>query len=84
MKTIRSVLRRMLGMHALAWRIYLLSLQLSCAILLASLLLYTGVLGSGGLQAQRLAAALYELPEALLLIGTLFSVCIEDAYKRRS
>lgn len=82
MKTMKAVVSRMLGMCPLAWRLFLVSLQLSCALLLCSLLLYTGVLpaSDGG----RLAAALYELPEALLLIGLLASVCIEDVCSRRS
>ena len=84
MKTIRSVCRRMLGMNALAWRFFLLSLQLSCLLLLGSLLLYTGVLGAATPQTRQLATALYELPEAVLLIGTLVSVCIEDVFSRRS
>ena len=82
MKTMKLIVHRMLGMCPLAWRLFLVSLQLSCALLLCALLLYTGVLpaADGG----KLAAALYELPEALLLIGLLVSVCVEDAASRRS
>lgn len=82
MKTMKLIVHRMLGMCPIAWRFFLLSLQLSCALLLVSAMLQLGVLPSpdGG----KLAAALYELPQALLLIGLLLSVCIEDVVSRRS
>ena len=82
MKTLDAVYQRMLDMSAPAWRIFLLSLQLSCALLLGSLLLYIGVLPDT--QSGQLADALFELPQAVLLIGLLVSVCIEDVYSRRS
>lgn len=72
----------MLDMCPLAWRLFLSSLQLSCALLLCSLLLHVGILQSA--DGDRLAAAFYELPQALLLIGLLSSVCIEDVSSRRS
>ena len=78
----KSVVVRMLDMCPLAWRLFLSSLQLSCALLLCSLLLQLGVLQSS--DGGQLAAALYELPQALLLIGLLSSVCVEDVSSRRS
>ncbi len=84
MKTIRAVVRRMLSMHALAWRFFMLSLQLSCALLFFSLLIFVGVFGEPAVHTQQLAAALYELPEAILLIGLLISVCVEDVCSRNS
>ena len=84
MNTIKAVYRRMLGMCPAAWRIFLVSLQLSCALLFASLLLHTGVFAAGDHAAKQLAAALYELPQSVLLIGLLVSVCLEDICSRRS
>lgn len=82
MKTMKSVLHRMLAMCPAAWRVYLFSLQLSCALLLLSLMLYTGVLPEPG--GSHLAAAFYELPQAVLLIGLIGSVCVEDVCSRSS
>lgn len=82
MKTMKLIVNRMLGMCAPAWRLFLISLRLSCALLLCSLLLYTGVLPEPG--SSHLAAALYELPQAILLLGLLGSVCVEDVCSRRS
>ena len=88
MKTMKLIVHRMLGMCPIAWRLFLLSLQLSCALLLVSAMLQLGVLPSpdGGQSSDggQLAAALYELPQALLLVGLLLSVCIEDVVSRRS
>ena len=72
----------MLDMCPAAWRVFLLSLQLSCVMLILSLMLYTGVLPEPG--GTRLAAALYEMPQAVLLIGLLVSVCLEDVSRRSS
>ncbi len=81
MKTIKSVASRMTQMCRPAWIVFLSSLQLCCLLLTASLLLYAGLFPDAP---RSLAAALYELPEAILLIGVLISVCIEDAYRGRS
>lgn len=82
MKTIKAVYHRMLSMCPSAWRIFLSSLQLSCLLLLGSLLIHTGIVTPP--DSSRLAAALFELPEAILLIGLLGSVCLEDFYSRSS
>ena len=49
---------------------------------LFSLLIHAGILAPTG--ALQLADALYEIPEAILLIGLLGSVCVEDLYTKRS
>ena len=82
MRTLKKIVHRMLGMCPAAWRLFLLSIQASCALLLVSLMLLLGVLPSS--DGGRLAAALYELPQALLLIGLLSSVCVEDVVRRNS
>ena len=75
---LKKVLRRMGGMSAPAWYIFRISTQL-CLFLLAS-----GVLLTTGSPAQRrLAGALYECSEAVLLIGTLGSAAAEDRLGRR-
>ena len=81
MKTIKLVGARMTQMCAPAWAFFIGSLRISCALLTASLLIHTGLLTD---PTSHAAAVLYELPEAVLLIGLLVSVCIEDAYKGRS
>ena len=69
----------MLQMCPAAWYIFIRTIQLSCLLLFVSLILlmeYSENPDSHTL--YRLAMALYELPQALLIISMIGSVCIED------
>lgn len=75
----KLIVERMLQMCPAAWYIFIRTLQLSCLLLFLSLVLlmeYSENPGSHTL--YRLAIALYELPQALLIISMIGSVCIED------
>lgn len=81
MLKIKLIIERMLQMCPAAWYIFIRTLQLSCLLLFLSMVLlleYTGNSGSHTL--YRLAMALYELPQALLIISMIGSVCIEDLH----
>lgn len=76
---IKLIVNRMLQMCPAAWYIFIRTLQLSCLLLFLSLVLlieYTG--NAGGHSLYKLAMALYELPQALLIISMIGSVCVED------
>ena len=75
------VLHRMLSMCPLAWYIFIRSLQLCCLLLICSfaLLLEWGGSMYENYALYRLAVALNETGQALLLISVLLSVVIEDA-----
>ena len=81
----KKTVRRMLEMCPAAWYIFISSLKLTAFVLLGAFFL---LLASGGSLAEgytqyMTAMSLYEIGEALLLIGVLFSVFIEDAYSSR-
>lgn len=81
----RKTFRCMLGMCPAAWYIFISSVKLTAYVLLCAFFL---LLASGGSMAEgytqyMTAMSLYEIGEALLLIGVLFSVFIEDAYRSR-
>ena len=76
-----KILRRMLSMCPDAWYIFIRSIQLTAFILLCS---FTLLLDCGGDMVHKhrmymTAICLFETGAALLLIGALFSVLIEDA-----
>ena len=77
---IRKALRGMLGMCPWAWYIFLRCIQLCCFLLLGALVLLIGwdgqTLERGAL--LNTAAALNETAQAVLLLGVLLSVLIED------
>ncbi len=75
---IKKIIRRMLAMHPAAWYIFINSIKLSCAILAVSVLLFAA--GSEPYQDSLISAAiaLSELPQAILLLAVIVSVCIED------
>lgn len=77
---LRAIIVRMLNMCPLAWYIFKRSLQLSVFLLLCALAL---LVEWGGSILERYdlymtAAALTETTQAVLLIGVIASVCIED------
>lgn len=83
---LKQTVKRMLGMCPAAWYIFISSIKLTAFLLLCAFLLLLGWDGSmaEGYEQYMTAMSLYEIGEALLLIGAIFSVCIEDAYMRRS
>ena len=85
MKT-KKTIRRMLAMCPDAWYIFITSVKLTAFVLLCSFVLLLGWNGSMAEDGYRLymtAMSLYETGQALLLIGALFSVLIEDAQSGR-
>ena len=75
---LRQILQRMGRMSRPAWYIFFVSTRLSLALLCLGLLL---TLGSPA--QQRLAEAIYETVESVLLIGILSSAIAEDQNVRR-
>lgn len=75
---LRQILNRMSCMCKPAWYIFKGSLLLSLTLLVSALLLTLG-----SYQQIRTAEAIYETVEAVLLIGILFSVVVEDQQSRR-
>lgn len=75
-----SVIRRMLRMCPPAWYIFIRSVQLTGFLLLCAFALLLGYNGSmlNGYGSYMTAVTLYETGQAVLLIGGLFSVIIED------
>ena len=74
------ILRRMLSMSPAAWYIFIRSVQLTGFLLLCAFVLLLGYNGSmlNGYSSYMTAVTLYETGQAVLLIGGLFSVLIED------
>jgi len=77
---IAKIIARMLRMSGDAWYIFIRSIQLTAFILLCAFIL---LLGCEGMLMERhgqymTAICLFETGQALLLIGSLFSVLIED------
>ena len=76
----REIFRRMLCMCPDAWYIFIRSIQLTAFILICAFVL---MLESQGNLFEKhelymIAVTLYETGQAILLIGAVFSVCIED------
>ena len=74
------ILRRMLSMSPAAWYIFIRSVQLTGFLLLCSFILLIGWNGNmlTGYAEYMTAMSLYETGQAVLLIGVLVSVIIED------
>ena len=82
---LRMIIRRMLSMCPDAWYIFITSVKLTAFVLTCAFVL---LLGWGGNMAEgyslyMTAMSLYEIGQALLLIGVIFSVCIEDVQMSR-
>ena len=82
---VRKIIRRMLSMCPDAWYIFITSVKLTAFVLICSFAL---LLGWGGNMAEgyrqyMTAMSLYEIGQALLFIGVIFSVCIEDVQTSR-
>lgn len=74
---IKKIIKRMLCMCPDAWYIFIRSLQLTAFVLLCSFVLLLE--SNGRHELYMTAMTLYETGQALILIGALFSVFIEDA-----
>ncbi len=68
----------MLRMCPDAWYIFMRTLQLSCLLLFLCIVMLIGYETTGSRELFNMAAALYELPQSLLIISMIGSVCIED------
>lgn len=75
---IKLVVKRMLRMCPDAWYIFMRTLQLSCLLLFLSLVSLVGYKNTGSHELFNMAAALYELPQSLLIISMIGSICIEE------
>lgn len=82
---LRMTLRRMLRMCPEAWYIFISSVRLTAFLLLCAFVLLLGWNGSmlHGYRQYMTATSLYEIGQALLLVGVLFSAIIEDAQEKR-
>ena len=82
---IRKTVRRMLRMCPDAWYIWINAIRLTAFVLFCAFLLLMDWNGSMalGYRQYMTAMALYETGQSLLLIGAIFSVCIEDAQRGR-
>ena len=77
----KEIIRRMLNMSSDAWYIFIRSIQLTAFILFCAFILLLGYEGTlfEHYDLYMTAIMLFETGQALLLIGALFSVLIEDA-----
>lgn len=85
MKLKKTVLH-MLGMCPGAWYIFITAVKLTAFVLLCAFVLllgWGGRMAEGGYRLYMTAMALYETGQALLLIGAIFSACIEDVQSGR-
>lgn len=82
---LRKTVQRMLTMCPDAWYIFITSIKLTAFVLICAFVLLLGWNGSmaEGYRQYMTAMSLYEIGEALLLIGVIFSVCIEDIQMSR-
>lgn len=82
---LRMTVRRMLRMCPDAWYIFISSVKLTafCLLCAFALLLDWGGSMQSGYRQYMTAMSLYEIGQALLLIGALFSALIEDAQEKR-
>ena len=82
---LKKTVLRMLDMCPDAWYIFMCSVKLTAAVLVGAILLllrWGGSMAEGYTQYMT-AMSLYEIGQALLLIGAIFSVCIEDVQTSR-
>lgn len=76
---LRAAIRRMLGMNAAAWEVFLRSLQLCCFLLLCSLFLLLSFEGEPGRYDFYIQArALNEYAQTALLFAVLLPAILED------
>ena len=82
---LRRTIRRMLQMCPAAWIIFIWSVRLTAFVLVCAFALLLGWGGSmaEGYERYMTALSLYETGQALLLIGAILPVCIEDVYISR-
>ncbi len=82
---LRKTVQRMLDMCPDAWYIFITSVKLTAFVLVCAFMLLLGWDGSmaEGYRQYMTAMSLYEIGEALLLVGVLFSVLIEDVQTSR-
>lgn len=82
---LRKTVRRMLEMCPAAWYIFIVSVKLTAFVLFCAFLLLLAWQGSmaEGYTQYMTAMSLYEIGQGLLLIGVVFSACIEDAQSSR-
>ena len=82
---LRKTVQRMLSMCPDAWYIFITSIKLTAFVLVCAFVLLLGWGGSmaEGYREYMTAMSLYEIGQALLLIGVIFSVCIEDVQMSR-
>ena len=82
---LRMTLRRMLRMCPEAWYIFISSVRLTAFLVLCAFVLLLAWNGSmrHGYRQYMTAMSLYEIGQALLLVGVLFSAIIEDAHEKR-
>ena len=82
---LRKTIQRMLEMCPDAWYIFITSVRLTAFVLFCAFLLLLGWNGSmtEGYRQYMTAMSLYEIGQALLLIGVIFSACIEDIQSSR-
>lgn len=81
---LRKTLHGMLSMSPAAWYIFIRSIQLCCALLLGATVLLIAWDGQmlEHSDLYNTALALNETAQAVLLIGILLPVCLEDLQKR--
>lgn len=82
---LRKIICRMLEMCPDAWYIFITSVKLTAFVLTCAFILLLGWGGSmsEGYRQYMTAMSLYEIGQALLMIGVIFSVCIEDIQMSR-
>jgi len=82
---LRKTVQRMLDMCPGAWYIFITSVKLTAFVLCCAFVLLLGWGGSmmDGYREYMTAMSLYEIGQALLLVGVLFSVLIEDVQTSR-
>lgn len=82
---LKKTIRRMLAMCPDAWYIFITSVKLTAFVLICAFVLLIGWDGSmsEGYRQYMTAMSLYEIGQSLLLIGVIFSVCIEDVQTSR-
>lgn len=78
--TAKKLLRRILAMNELSWRVFTRSLILSCVLLFCAFILLIDIqqVSTQNYATYFTAQALIEIPQFVLLFGVLGSVCIED------
>jgi len=76
---LKAIVERMLTMCPQAWYIFIRTIQLSAVLLVFAVFLLIESESRGGChQLYKAAWALFELPQALILIAGIGSACIED------